>query len=204
MFSGIVEIEVPVRRARPENELVRLELPRPALWQDIELGHSIAVNGVCLTIEKLDAETMGFAIGLETLQVTGWQVDILASQHLNIERPLRLGDRLHGHLVTGHVDGIGLIREIQDQPEGRTLTISCPETLQSLVWPKGSITVQGVSLTVNKILLNSFTVGLIPETLKRTNLHRLKLNDRVNLEGDWLAKATHRWLAQKEERPLWS
>lgn len=193
MFSGIVEALSPVRSARVVSEgggnLVQIEVERPRDFDDIKNGDSIATNGVCLTVEKFDERTIQFALGAETLQVTGWSAEKLASAKVNLERSLRLGDRIHGHMVSGHVDGVGRVTRAQEDGGSVFLDVQTPPELLRYVWKKGSWAVNGVSLTINNVSSEGVvSMCLIPETTKRTNLGSLKAGESVNLEIDMMAR----------------
>lgn len=187
MFSGIVETQSSILAARPGSETVAIDIKRPSNFNDLNIGDSIAVDGICLTLEATTADLMTFTLGPETLRVTGWTRDGVVNRAVNLERSLRLNDRIHGHLVTGHVDSTALVREAKWEGETLRLEIEIPTALKPFIWPKGSVAVNGVSLTVNSAT-DVFSVGLIPETLKRTNLKNLKAGDRVNLEADNMAR----------------
>lgn len=188
MFSGIVEGLEPVLRAQPKNDTLQIFVQRPATFDDIKRGDSIAVNGVCLTVEEFDAKEMQFTLGFETLQVTGWSADSLLKTPVNLERSLRLGDRIHGHLVSGHVDSTAETVSVE-KGESWILQFHLKNFDRKFTWPKGSITLNGVSLTVNSIQGSQLSVCLIPETLARTNLQNLKSGDVINVEYDLWAKA---------------
>jgi len=199
MFSGIVECQAAVHELHQRPGVLVLTLKRPEQFDDIKSGDSIAVNGVCLTVETLDAASMSFALGEETLQVTSWNPLFLQQRSLNLERSMRWGDRLHGHMVAGHVDAMGVVQAREEIGEGLKLTIGFPDNLKSFLWTKGSVAVNGVSLTINQLVDLSFTVGLIPETLKRTNLNELQVGDKVTLEVDMVARALQSWILQRQE-----
>ncbi len=188
MFSGIIENTGLVLAAQQTSDLVRIQVQRPPSFDDLKLGDSIACDGVCLTLEKDQEGQMQFALGLETLKITRWDLSKLEGRILNLERSLRFNDRIHGHLVSGHVDGIGHIQEAHSSSEGLFLKIEVPADLKKYFWPKGSIAINGVSLTLNGVNDQFVDVYLIPETLKRTNLKNLKTGDVVNLEVDWMAR----------------
>lgn len=193
MFSGIVEALSPVKSARVVNEcgghLVQIEVERPREFDDIKNGDSIATNGVCLTVEKFDDRTIQFALAAETLQVTGWSAEKLAAAKVNLERSLRMGDRIHGHMVSGHVDGAGRVTRVHEDGGSVFLDVQAPPPLLRYVWKKGSWAVNGVSLTINDVSKDGVvSMCLIPETVKRTNLGALKAGDTVNLEVDMMAR----------------
>jgi riboflavin synthase len=189
VFSGIVEALSPVKSARASGNLVQIEVERPREFGDIKNGDSIATNGVCLTVENFDERTIRFALAAETLQVTGWSADQLARAKVNLERSLRLGDRIHGHMVSGHVDGIGRVTRLHDDAGSVFLDVQAPRELLRYVWKKGSWAVNGVSLTINDVSAEGIvSMCLIPETVKRTNLGTLAKGDTVNLEVDMMAR----------------
>ncbi len=189
MFSGIVEIKSSIVAVLSSPGLITIKVEKPSQFNDIKPGDSIAVDGVCLTLEAFDSNSMTFSIGPETLRVTGWTPEGVLHRVVNLERSLRLMDRIHGHLVTGHVDIS--TRVISAEREGDTLklAIEIPVQLRPYFWAKGSVAINGVSLTINQVTAEFFTVGLIPETLKRTNLNQLKSGDRINLEIDNMSRA---------------
>lgn len=194
MFAGIVECHARVLRCDLREAVLGLTIERPKDFNDIKLGDSIAVNGVCLTVEKFDSESMSFTLGQETLSITGWEPEFFTERNVNLERSLRWNDRIHGHLTSGHVDTTGTVTHIENVGENKTLTIKVPELFTPMIWKKGSVSLQGVSLTINEVNGDTFQVGLIPETLRRTNLNQLTLGERVNLEADQMARGIHRYL----------
>jgi riboflavin synthase len=191
MFSGIVETEVKILQVVEKSQhLLALTLERPAQFIDLKRGDSVAVQGVCLTVEEFSAEQMNFSVGAETLQITGWTVSSLSAlKQVNVEQSLRFGDRIHGHLVSGHVDCVGQLSRVEDVDGNRFIDILVPLEFRKFFWRKGSWAVNGVSLTINHTNAAG-VVGscLIPETLKRTTLKYIKTGDTVNLEIDWMAR----------------
>jgi len=165
-----------------------ITVEKPINFNDLNHGDSVAVDGVCLTVEAFDEKQMAFTLGPETLRITGWTPSGVQKRMVNLERSLRLNDRIHGHLVTGHVDTTARIVAAETEGETLRLSIEIPKALEALIWPKGSLAVNGVSLTINRVSGGSFDVGLIPETLRRTNLGALKAGDLVNLEADNMAR----------------
>lgn len=194
MFSGIVEACQPVTQIEPGDQTLRVYFKRPLSFSDIQLGDSIAVNGVCLTVEALEGDLMGFSVGHETLKVTGWTPQSLKRTPLNLERSLAMGARIHGHMVSGHVDAMGALVALETLGDNRLLTVSFQSRLRPYIWPKGSVAINGVSLTINGLKGDSFTVCLIPETLRRTNLKDLLIGDAVTLEVDSYARGIVHWL----------
>ena len=198
MFSGIIESVQPILSSQQgRGSLVRIKAKKPNEFNDLNIGNSIAVDGVCLTVEAFDAEAITFALAAETLQVLKWSPENpekLVGRKLNLERSLRFGDRIHGHLVTGHVDSLGLVKKSESSGENHLLEIEVAASVLPFLWSKGSITLNGVSLTVNQVRDSVVSVGLIPETLKRTNLGDLKAGNFVNVEPDYMAKALRRMM----------
>ncbi len=193
MFSGLVEARVPVDKIQPEDGGIRLRLVRPAEFDDVRIGDSIAVQGCCLTVIELSEGTMSFQAGLETLSRTTLG-SLQAGSQLNCERSLRLGDRIGGHLVTGHIDGLGTVVERHDLAEWSDIFFQAPPELMVQMASKGSIAVDGVSLTLVQVSDTRFSVALIPHTLSVTTLGDLQPGNRVNLETDLLAKYVQRQL----------
>ena len=194
MFSGLVEACVPVVRTEVPHgadgaHLLRLSLERPSGFTDLRIGDSIACDGVCLTLENFTEKTLQFALAHETLLVTGWTVDSLRGQRLNLERSLKPSDRNHGHWVTGHVDSRSRVVDVRDASGVRWIKLHVPRSLQGQVWPKGSWAVNGVSLTINNVDPGGLEHCLIPETMARTNLAELRIGDEVNVEVDPMARA---------------
>lgn len=177
---------------------VRLALGHSAdLGRRLEIGASLAVNGVCLTITELDGDPpLGSTVELspETLARTSLG-DLRRGDHVNLETALRLGDPLGGHWVQGHVDGTSQVVDRRDLTDHRVLAFAIPPGLEPFFVEKGSVTVDGVSLTLSALAADRFEVALIPHTLDVTTLSRLTVGDRVNLEVDVLAKYMHRMLS---------
>ncbi len=177
MFSGIIADVGTITRAEDRNGGLRLSVETRALgMDDVQLGDSIAVNGVCLTVVQIDNNTFTVDVSRETLSCT---VGLGAQgAHVNLEKALRLADRLGGHLVSGHVDGVGEVLSFIDLEESWTLTVNAPQALAKYIAVKGSITINGVSLTVNEVSGAVFKVNLIPHTLLVTTLKELHTAQR--------------------------
>ncbi len=189
MFTGIIESTAQINRLEKNGSVYQILVQKPEGFDDLKIGDSIAVNGVCLTVEKFDEKTIQFAIGPETLAITKWENSLQKDMLMNLERSLRYGDRVHGHLVTGHVDGIGQIVDILNTEGTLFFAVQIPDAFKKYIWKKGSLCVSGVSLTVNEVDGDVVSFYLIPETLKKTNLRDIKAGDIVNLEFDYMAKA---------------
>ncbi len=186
MFTGLVAGLGEVLACERSEQGVRLQIAS-SLIEDVHEGDSVAVNGVCLTATAVSAGEFAAEVMTETLQRSSLQ-DIDAGAEVNLELPLRAADRLGGHIMQGHVDGTGTIAALEDDGFARRVQIEASEDVLRYVVEKGSIAVDGVSLTVAAIDDRSFTVSLIPQTLHRTNLGKAQTGDKVNLEVDVLAK----------------
>lgn len=196
MFTGLIEkLGVVLERVdRAPGCLLRLDAGE--LAEGTRMGDSIAINGCCLTVIEIDGQTLGFEAGEETLSRTNLG-KLRAGAPVNLERALRVGDRLGGHYVTGHIDGLGqLLRRIDDPPWAK-LWFSIPQSLCGQIASKGSIAVDGVSLTLVDVTNDAFSVALIPHTLSVTTLGNLREGDSINLETDVLAKYVERQLAMQ-------
>lgn len=199
MFTGIVEELGRVRSITPNEGGVRLVIEATTVIADAELGASIAVNGCCLTVVALGESSWSADAVIETLARTNLGA-LEPGDAVNLERPVRLADRLGGHIVQGHVDAVGSVRSRDEQADGSTLlTIDAPTEVMRYVVHKGSITVDGVSLTVASRDDDAFTIALIPHTLAVTTLGIRLPGARVNLEADLLAKYVEQLMPSREE-----
>jgi riboflavin synthase len=198
MFTGLVEGMGEITEIVRQAEGVRLGLAPPFAVTELVLGESVAVSGACLTVVAAGAGVFQVEVSPETLARTTLALK-KARDKVNLERALRLGDRLGGHLVTGHVDGLGVVRERQEGPQHILLAFELPPGLAPYVVEKGSIAIEGVSLTVNTCQGNRLTVNLIPFTARKTTLATLKVGDRVNLETDIIGKYVAKLLSKDRE-----
>lgn len=176
---------------------VRLRVVAPRSSAGVAVGDSVAVNGVCLTVTDVNGQVLVFDAVPETLHRTSLG-QLRPSDELNIEPALRAGDPLGGHLMQGHVDGVGAVRSLVPEGEGMRLAIDVPADLLRYCVEKGSIAVQGVSLTIALIEDRAIEIALVPHTLKATTLAALRTGDRVNLEVDVLAKYVERMLVPRD------
>jgi riboflavin synthase len=186
MFTGLVQGVGAVAGVERSDDGARVTIATP-LVAELSAGDSIAINGVCLTAVELDGDSFAADAMNETLARTSLG-GLAEGAGVNLELPLRASDRLGGHVVQGHVDGLGEVVEQHDDGFARRIRFGAPADVLRYVVEKGSIAVDGVSLTVTEVDERSFTVSLIPETLQRTNLGQLEAGSRVNLEVDVLAK----------------
>jgi riboflavin synthase len=193
MFSGIVEIRAEVDQLLPEPPGVRLVVRVPLYAGEVGIGDSIAINGCCLTVVDVQGDCLGFDAGPETLKRTNLG-NLQQGSGVNLERSLKVGDRLGGHFVTGHIDAVGHLDQRIDDKDWATFWFRVPRWLTRQMASKGSVAVDGVSLTLVDVEAERFSVALIPHTLDVTTLGPLKLGDPVNLETDVLAKYVQRQL----------
>ena len=194
MFTGLVEEQGSVVAIEPLGDSVRLTLRGPLVTSDASHGASIAVNGCCLTVTNVDGDAFTADVMDESLRRTSLS-DLTVGSPVNLERAIAAGARLGGHIVQGHVDGVGTLLDRTPSTHWEVLRFSLPDELARYVVEKGSITVSGVSLTVVEVTDDSFAVSLIPTTLADTILGTLTPGDRVNLEVDIVAKYVERLLA---------
>jgi riboflavin synthase len=197
MFTGIVTAVGRVAEVRPEGGGVELTIEAP--YDDLEPGESIAVDGACLTVTQ--RKPGRFVVHVVTTSLDRTRVGrYAAGRRVNLERALRLGDRLGGHIVQGHVDGVGVVRQVADRADARLLDIRVPADVAAVSAPLGSITVDGVSLTVNAIPAPALVqVSLIPFTLQHTTLGERVPGDEVHLEGDAIGKYVAALIKEREK-----
>ncbi len=191
MFTGIVEGLGRVTQHREEHGGVRMELDLGAVAEGVRTGDSVAVAGCCLTVEAIEGTRATFFMMGETLRLTRF-AEVRAGDDLNLERSMKLGDRLGGHLVSGHVDGLGKVREVKRLAGEVRMTLDVPSSVLRFTIPKGSITVEGVSLTLAALGAAEVELALIPHTLAVTTLGKLSAGDAVHLEADQIGK----WMAR--------
>ena len=194
MFTGIIaDVGVIADKQDREGGLRLRIVTRNLGMDDVQLGDSIAVNGVCLTAIQIEGRSFTVDVSRETLHCTvGLEQE---GAQVNLEKALRLADRLGGHLVSGHVDGVGEVLEFINLGESWKLSVRAPKALSKYIAAKGSITINGVSLTVNKVAGAVFEVNLIPHTLQETALKGLHPDSRVNLEIDMIARYVERMMS---------
>lgn len=194
MFTGLVECQGSVVAIQRQGPGVEMTVRQSMIAADAQLGDSVAFNGCCLTLVAINGDEFRVELGSETLSRTNLG-KLKPGSMVNLERSLKLGDRLGGHLVTGHVDAVGTLDERHDDEKWSTFWFRAPAAVMKQVAPKGSIAVDGVSLTVVAAEAQRFSVALIPHTLEVTTLGKLQPDDPVNLETDLLAKYIERQLS---------
>ncbi len=199
MFTGIIEQVGEVVSAEPVAEVLKLRIRCGAASEGVSLGDSIAINGICLTVTAIDGELLDFDAVRETLEKSA-AADLVAGSRVNVERAMQAGGRLDGHIVQGHVDGVGTVRALERDGDDVRLTIDCAPELARMLVDKGSVTIDGVSLTVVTAAEGGFDVVLIPHTLAHTNLGDATAGRRVNLEVDILGKYVQTYLERVLQR----
>lgn len=198
MFSGIISAVGRISQIQPAEKGHRLTVEAGGLdLSDVALGDSIACNGVCLTVIERDEHSFKVDVSRESLDCT---VGLDAPGELNLEKALCLNDRLGGHLVSGHVDGVGEVVRFEPIGESHELVIRAPSALAKYIARKGSITVDGVSLTTNRVEGAEFSINLIPHTVAMTTLKRLQAGSKVNLEVDLIARYVERMLNSEAQQ----
>ena len=199
MFTGIIETIGKVKEIKKTNTGARITIAAPPEFTAMKVGASIACSGACLTLVEKDEEHFSVDVSPETLACTS-----LASwdegSAVNLERALEAGGRLDGHIVAGHVDGLAEVIALKELGESCSLTLRAPDDLTHLIAPKGSVALDGVSLTVNAVNGSAFEIMLIPHTLAITKWRRLKIGDRLNLEVDTVARYVAKLMEKKYDR----
>ncbi|RTL48245.1 MAG: riboflavin synthase [Rhodocyclaceae bacterium] len=200
MFTGIVAATGKITHVQPLEKGVRLTVQAPTLGlEDVGLGDSVAHNGVCLTVIEKSGDSYKVDVSRETLDCTVGLDGVLNNAEVNLEKAMQLTDRLGGHLVSGHVDGVGEVRKFDKIGESHELVIRAPKELAKYIARKGSVTVNGVSLTTNTVDGADFSINLIPHTVQVTTLKYLKAGAKVNLEVDLIARYCERLLTAEKD-----
>jgi riboflavin synthase len=196
MFTGLIEDVGKIESLRVSGRSAVLTVKTNLSVGGMKLGASIAVNGACLSVVKKGKRNFTVDVSPETLQRTNLEEQNIGSL-VNLELPMRLADRLGGHLVTGHVDGVGTVASVKRKGDFTFFTFRVPPKLGSLLVSKGSVAVDGISLTVNECSRERFSVVIIPLTLQNTNLRARSLGDKVNIETDLIGKYVQSFVAQQ-------
>jgi riboflavin synthase len=194
LFTGIVEELGVIKAVRRGADSARLVIDAGKIIAGSRLGDSIMVNGVCLTSTYFGGRDFTADVMAETLDKSNLGI-LKTGDRVNLERALRLGDRLGGHIVSGHIDGTGTISQCEKRDIATLITIKAPETLMRYIIKKGSVAIDGISLTVVDFELDAFQVSLIPHTARETTLGFKKTGDTVNLEGDIIGKYIERMMS---------
>lgn len=187
MFTGIIEEVGRVAAVRPVGNAIRLRILASTVVSDVKLGDSIAVNGVCLTVTRFSNSAFEADVVPETMRKTALRT-LQPGSPVNLERAMRMGARFGGHIVSGHIDGVGRIVSLDREDNARLIRIAAPPEIMKYIVPKGSVAVDGISLTVMDREADSFRVSVIPHTAQATNLGGKKSGDPVNLECDMIGK----------------
>ena len=197
MFAGIIQAQGNIKEIRSSNKGAVFVLNSDSLdLSDVSIGDSIAVNGVCLTVTQLDDNSFSADISQETLNCTTFS-QLKKGQNINLEKSLRIDQGIDGHLVSGHVDGVGKVASITIEGESTRMKIKVDDNLVKYIAKKSSICINGVSMTVNEIDGNVFSVNIIPHTFSVTTLDELKVNSQVNIEIDIIARHIEQLLNHK-------
>lgn len=200
MFTGIVEELAAVKSLKQEGSLSKLRIPAPKIAPDVQLGQSICVNGVCLTVSEIERNLLCFEVVQETIKRTNLSL-LKQGNKVNLERALRVNGRIDGHFVSGHIDGTGIIGKRQEIGGDIAIDIEAPRQILRYIALKSSVALEGVSLTVSALGEGSFRVHLIPYTIKHTTLGLKNEADVVNIECDILAKYADKFLSINRQSP---
>ena len=200
MFTGIVEEMGAITVLKKSLAGAKLTILASTVMSDLKIGDSVSVNGICLTVVSRSERDFSVEASPETLSVTTLG-NFAVGLPVNLERAMKLNERIGGHLVAGHVDGVGRIRSRQQDANAIILTIEAPPNILKYCVAKGSITVDGISLTINELSDNGFSVAIIPHTAKVTTLGLKQVNDTVNLESDLIGKYVERLLQERSQLP---
>lgn len=198
MFTGIIEEVGEIKTIKRSQKFAVLSIEGDTIFSDLKVGHSVAVNGVCLTVVSLSNNTFTADIMSETLDRSSLG-SLKSGSKVNLERAMDASGRFGGHIVSGHIDGIGFITSIKEDANAIWYTISCSDKLLCYIVEKGSITIDGISLTVAKVTNSNFTVSIIPHTAKSTILSERSVTDKVNLENDVIAKYVEKFIINKSK-----
>jgi riboflavin synthase len=196
MFTGIIEGLGTIREIRPEGQGKRMTIEADFPLEQTKIGDSICVSGACLTVVMIDDKRFSVDVSPETLERTTFG-NVKVGDRVNLERALRLSDRIDGHLVSGHIDGIGTVLLKQNIGNAIIVSFKVPESISHYMIKKGSVAVDGISLTINNCSLDNFDVSIIPHTAKLTTIGFKKAGDPVNIETDMIGKYVERFIGGK-------
>ncbi len=200
MFTGIIEELGQLRKLEKGNEWGKISITAHNVLEDVQVGDSIAVNGVCLTVVQFDDQHFEADVMAETLEKTNLG-QLALGNYVNLERAVRLSDHMGGHIVQGHVDGVGRLLEEHQVGIAKVVTIQAPKNVLDFTVPKGSIAIDGISLTVIDVTNETFSVSLIPHTAALTTLGYKKMGDTVNLETDIVGRYIYKFMHHEEDQP---
>ena len=201
MFTGLIEDVGRVASSVLNKHSAVLTVETGLALREIPLGASIAVNGACLTVVQKGKRSVAFDVSPETMERTSLAT-IEPGTLLNLERSMRLKDRLGGHLVTGHIDGVGIVQSVQTRGDFTFFSLRIAQSLGSLLVSKGSVAIDGISLTVNRCNAREFSVAIIPFTFQHTNLRARRVGDKVNVETDLIGKYVRHFVRQRTQNPV--
>ena len=199
MFTGIIEEVGKIKNISKKSSGILLTISADKVLRDCNIGDSIAVNGICLTVTKFDNESFTVDVMNETVRKTTLY-KLTQNSYVNLERAMLVNSRFGGHIVSGHIDGTGTISDIKKDGIAFIYKINTTKEITKYIINKGSITIDGISLTVVSVSDTSFTVSIIPHTMTVTNLGKKKIGDMVNLENDCIAKYVEKMLDNKQEK----
>lgn len=199
MFTGIIEEVGKIKNISKTSSGILLTISADKVLRDCNLGDSIAVNGICLTVTKFDNDSFTVDVMNETVRKTTLY-KLAQNSYVNLERAMLVNSRFGGHIVSGHIDGTGTISDIKKEGIAFIYKINTTKEITKYIINKGSITIDGISLTVVSVSDTSFTVSIIPHTMTVTNLGKKKIGDMVNLENDCIAKYVEKMLDNKQEK----
>ena len=203
MFTGIIEKTGKIKKITRKNRGYELQIEIEEAWEDLKIGESICVNGACLTLIDFKDNRLTFDVSPETLRKTTFK-KISVNETVNLERALKLGDRLGGHIVLGHVDDTGVIRSLKKEGDFYTLIIEIPLRILKYIAEKGSLAVDGISLTVASKKDNTIEIAIIPHTFNNTNLKTKRIGDYVNLEVDVIARYVESLIYTNRQNVNWN
>lgn len=200
MFTGIIE-EIGTIKSISRGENASVIVNCAEVIKDVKIGDSIAIDGICQTVTAFDKNSFSAQVSQETLEVTTFST-INVGAKVNLERALTLNSRLGGHIVTGHIDGLAKLKNVQQKGDFYTISFEVEKELTKYIAKKGSVAVNGVSLTIANLNSNEFSIAVIPQTFKNTNLSQCKRGDFVNIEVDILAKYIEKFLSTSDNNTI--
>jgi riboflavin synthase len=201
MFTGIIEETGTIKSIKWDGKSAVIDIYTLKILDDIKVGNSINTNGVCLTVTSFDSKIFSADVMAETMRRTNLN-SLKSGSKVNLERALNLNDRLGGHLVSGHIDGTGIITELKKEDNSLWITIRADESVLKYIVFKGSVSVDGISLTIAEVNNNRFKVSIIPHTAKETTLLSIKIGERVNIECDLIGKYVEKFISDNKNKKI--